>query len=157
MSRFAHRQPAWGTISVVLLSALLLSPMTAAAFLHALAQALPQNGQSAGSGGPNTDTSGRQTLATAPRRAAEEDEEGDATRSAATTLREQLQNLRQGSDGEHSVAAHLAADALLITLRPRIVLLVPDDGPNLTAPAPEETLRSRFVANPTSPRAPPFA
>ena len=153
MSRFAHRQPAWGTISVVLLSALLLSPMTGAAFLHALAQALPQNGQNAGSGATNPEASSRQTLAAAPRRSAEEDE--DAIQCAAATLREQLQNLREGSDPENSAAAHLAADALLVTLRPRTVLLVPDDGPRLAVSTPEETLRSRFVANPASPRAPP--
>ncbi len=155
MSRFAHRQPAWGTISVVLLSALLLSPMTGTAFLHALMQSMPQNGQNAGSGAAGSEASSRQTLATAPRRSAEEDE--DAIQCAAAMLREQLLNLREGGDPEHSAAAHLAADALLVTLRPRTVLLVPDDGPGLAVPAPAETLRSRFVANPASPRAPPFA
>ena len=156
MSRFAHRQPAWGTISVVLLSALLLSPLTGAALLHAFVQALPQNGQSAASnasGGDATNT--RQTLATTPRRSTEEDE--DAILRAAVTLRFQLQNLREGNDGERGGAAHLAADALLVTLRPRTVLLVPDDGPALAAPAPSETLRSRFAGSPASPRAPPFA
>ncbi|MES2465329.1 MAG: hypothetical protein V4671_32585, partial [Armatimonadota bacterium] len=123
MSRFAHRQPAWGTISVVLLSALLLSPMTGAALLHAMARALPQNLQNTGSGAATPEEPTRQTLASTPRRSTEEDE--DAIRRAAATLREQLQNLREGNDPEHSVAAHLAADALLVTLRPRIVLLVP--------------------------------
>lgn len=153
MSRFAHRQPAWGTISVVLLSALLLSPMTGAAFLHALAQAMPQNGQSTGRGATGPEASSPQTLAAAPRRSAEEDE--DAVQRAAAALREQFQNLREGNDPDHSAAAHLAADALLVTLRPRTILLIPDDGPALTAAITDDTLRSRFVTNPSSPRAPP--
>jgi hypothetical protein len=156
MSRFAHRQPAWGTISVVLLSALLLSPMTGAALLHAFAQGMGANLQNTGNGGttgPEANT--RQTLATAPRRSTEEDE--DAILRAAATLREQLLNLREGNDPETSAAAHLAADALLVTLRPRTVLLVPDDGPRLIAPAFNEALQSRFIANPASPRAPPVA
>ncbi|MBC8103941.1 MAG: hypothetical protein H7Z41_15310, partial [Cytophagales bacterium] len=154
MSRFAHRQPAWGTISVVLLSALLLSPMTGAALLHALLQAMPQNGHATNSA-TGSDATTRQAPETAPRRSAQEDE--DAILRAASTLRSQLQNLREGKDGEHGAAAHLAADALLVTLRPRTVLLVPDDGPGLAGPTPAETLRSRFVVSPASPRAPPFA
>ena len=131
--------------------------MTGAALLHALAQVMPQNGQNASGGSTTTpEPASRQTtMATAPRRSTEEDE--DALQRAAATLREQIQNLRQDSDGDHSAAAHLAADALLVTLRPRTVLLVPDDGPSLVAPAPAESLRSRLVANPASPRAPPLA
>lgn len=156
MSRFAHRQPAWGTISVVLLSALLLSPLTGATLLHALLQTLPQNGQAAANSANSSDaTNTRQTLAAEPRRSTEEDE--DAVLRAAVTLREQLQNLREGNDGERGGAAHLAADALLATLRPRTVLLVPDDGPALAAPVTDDTLQSRFVTNPSSPRAPPLA
>ena len=42
MSTYKHRQPIFSWSSVVLLSTLLLSPLTAASLLHMLARALPQ-------------------------------------------------------------------------------------------------------------------
>jgi len=164
MSRFTHRQPVWGTISVVLLSALFLSPMTGAALLHALAldavwhlaearsQATPQpvtNGEHPAAPQPQA-----VSPATAPRRTSEEDE--DALRRATDELREQLRQLRFPRDPD--IAAHrLAAEALVVVLPTRTVLLVPDTGPCCRPDrmADEHLSPRAAAARPAAPRAPP--
>jgi len=165
MSRFTHRQPVWGTISVVLLSALFLSPMTGAALLHALAlDAVWHLADARAQATPQPATNGehpaapQQTVspATAPRRVSEEDE--DALRRATDELREQLRQLRFPRDPD--IAAHrLAAEALVVVLPTRTVLLVPDTGPRCPTdrPAGEHRSQRAAAARPAAPRAPPVS
>jgi hypothetical protein len=169
MSRFAHRQPAWGTISIVLLSALFLSPMTGTAFLHALA--LDASLRAAARPGLARIEEVAVT-ATAPEAREEHDsvpEEESNTSSAslaATRVGNSSDSAPTGalrwsvsSSSRSAITCRLRmhvgrgdagsagtfGDAVFALLPERIVLLVPDSGSRLRPPA--------GVANPSLPRA----
>jgi hypothetical protein len=140
MSKFSHRQPIWTWSSVVLLSTILLSPVTANTLLRALAQTLPQ--QNAGTSTPAdagrtaADNRGANTPAPAeqraPRRTADE---GEAIRAAARIR--QLRAIRFDDDPEQPASAA----TLAFVLPERSVLSIPDD----------DALASLFAADPVAP------
>ncbi len=152
--KYAHRQPIATWSGVVLLSALLLSPVTAASFLRALAEiGVPQTHANTpiNSGNPAPENP-RTASVTAPRRAAEE--ETRALRAAA--LAGQFRAVRLDSDPENPYALVTGGVDYAIFLPSRVVLRIPDDPMLADAPmhdrkpAERDALRHR-----TPPRAPP--
>jgi hypothetical protein len=138
MSKFSHRQPIWTWSSVVLLSTLLLSPVTANTLLRAFAQTLPQ--QNAGANTPadagrtadNRGTTPTPAEQQAPRRSTDE---GENIRAVARIR--QLRAIRLDDDPEHPAAAA----TLAFVLPERSVLSIPDDA----------ALASLFAADPVAP------
>jgi hypothetical protein len=152
MSTFKHRQPIFSWSSVVLLSTLLLSPMTAATLLHALTRAVPtvltpfSDGQTAAAP-PATATAG------VTRRANDEQE---ALRRAALRAA-RLRAVRLDAD-PHPLLARLTGGAIALYVPLRTTERVPDVAAVLL-PRPEiqtPATRARLIA-PVPPRAPPPA
>lgn len=129
MSRVVHRQPVW-TWSLVLFSALLLTPSTAALVLSALRQA-------------NVAVAPSAETVVAPRRATAEEE--DAIKAAAESGRLKIVRLEPAASTLAVLTPSCVTVALLDTLisraRPR---------------APTTALRDRVVRG-TGTRAPPVA
>ena len=140
MSKYAHRQPIATWSGVVLLSALLLSPVTAGAFLRVLLDSAPAQNRAA------TPDANRQGNAQSPRRT--DEEERQALRAAA--LSGQLRAVRLDSDPDNRTPAY----ALFVPIR--AIVRIPDD-PTLAALPPDKSTAALRPARsrPTPPRAPP--
>lgn len=153
--KYAHRQPIATWSGVVLLSALLLSPVTAATFLRALAQSGTQpRAAEPANPAPNTGRpSGVPTPNTPSRRAA--DEETKALRAAALAGQFRAVRLDSDPDNPNNIAPDYVDYAIILPAR--VVLRVPDD-PALAAlpPSPDATASERTaLRRNTPPRAPP--
>ena len=147
MSKYAHRQPIATWSGVVLLSALLLSPVTAGAFLRVLLDGTaPQNRPVQPVNPTRTTDHGSRTTAQTPRRS--DEEERLALRAAALSGR--LRAVRLDSDPDNPTPTY----ALFVSAR--AVIRIPDDPVLAALPpdAPVAALRPT-LARPTPPRAPP--
>ena len=156
MGKYAHRQPIATWSGVVLLSALLLSPVTAATFLRALAESGNAPSRAAEPANPNNPTPNTQhpTPNAQSRRAA--DEETKALRAAALAGQFRAVRLDSDPDNPDNIAPDYVDYAILLPAR--AVLRVPDD-PALAAlpPSPDATPAERHaLRRNTPPRAPPF-
>lgn len=161
MSRFSHRQTVWTFGPVVLLSTLLLSPVTASIVLRALLQAMPHDGLQATvrlverttpqNGSPLRQESSEAERLGQPRRTEEEvsgDQEMEGERYVPQPENEP--DVRNTAYVRTDVLSDIA-----LCLPTRIVLTVPDDIRLTLLPSTVRLTERRDGQSSTPPRAPP--
>jgi len=151
MSRLAHRQPVWnwGTLGVVLLSTLLLSPVAGNALWHALFTAEAQaSAAAASSASPQKPSQSAPPSAGSLRRVSPDEE---ALLAAAKSG--MLRAIRLDTDPEHP-----GAGAIAFVVPTRTLLLVSHESAQASPLPPRlEGVCVSPASSPASPRAPPLA
>ena len=153
MSANKHRQPLVNWSSVVLLSTLLLSPMTAGALLHALAQAFPRAfAASVADEFPTTASAGDPVRHNNPASTRRANDEQEAVRESVS--RDQRLRADRLETDPHALSSGLILDGNYST---GVAQADSHSNPNRRSSWPDiadARLRFRLIA-PVPPRAPP--